>query len=57
MKIALYIPLLALCISGCQYEIIDFHFGPNPGDGIEVDLKEKEIHFEKSHPAKKGQQS
>lgn len=43
MKISLGVLFLALCISGCQYEIWDLHFGPSPGDGLE-EIKIEDIH-------------
>lgn len=39
----LFILSLALLMTGCEYEIWDLHFGPNPGDGME------EINIEDHH--------
>lgn len=42
IKMSLWISL-ALFLSGCEYDIWDLHFGPNPGDGVE------EINIEDQH--------
>jgi len=49
-KISLWIGL-ALCMSGCEYEIWDLHFGPNPGDAREeINIEDyHETEVEKNH--------